>query len=319
MGEFMNTAILQHYVPQFLLRHFKSRPSIVKSDAKFYVYDKLNDKEFYAPISKTGGERYFYELKAENEEFSIEEKLGVFESATAPLINKIIENGSLKSLTRKEKSVLSKFIALQYLRGPAIRNRLSELADRLEIDFNFFEETGITKPTEDENKRNHCELVLEGVHKLSPFLYNKDWVLCESKTSGIIIGDSPVVMYNTFSNGTGLKNHGVEIYLPISPKYCLLILCSTVRRVIDISLSQKIKNPLAKPHIRNLKSYSQIFKRKGTMYLNSETLKFINSLQIINSERFLYNKEMNFELAKDMISKNQNIKTGTGRFNVSLV
>jgi len=315
----MNTAILQHYVPQFLLRNFKSNHSLKKSEAKFYVYDKLNEKDFYAPISKTGGERYFYELKTENEEFSIEEKLGVFESATAPIIKKIIDNKSLKSLTRREKSILSKFIALQYLRGPAIRNRLNALAELLEIKFNFFEETGFTKPTEDENKRNHCELVLEGVHKLSPYLYNKDWVLCESKSSSLIIGDNPVVMNNTFSNGTGLKNECVEIYLPISPKYSLLILCGTVRRIINESLSHKITNPLAKQHIKNLKEYSQTFKNKGTIYMNAENVKFLNSLQITHSERFIYSQESNFDLAKSMISQDEKLKTGTGRFNVEIV
>lgn len=315
----MNTAILQHYVPQFLLRNFKHNSTSDRKIAKFYVYDKLNDKAFEALISKTGGERYFYEIKSDADDFSIEDTLGVFESATAPILRKIIENQSLKSVTRKEKMTLSKFIALQHLRGPAIRNRISELAKTLEINFNFFEETGLEKPTEQDNKRNHCELAISGVHKISPYLYNKDWVLCESRTAQIIIGDTPVVMHNTFGKGTGLKNEGVEIYMPISPNYCLLILCSSVRKAIDESLSRPIKNPLAKPLIKQLKINSHTFKKKGSMYLNEEHVTFINSLQVINSERFLYSNKLNFDLPRLMISENEKLKSGTGRFAVEIV
>lgn len=315
----MNTAILQHYIPQFLLRNFKSKPTMSKKDAKFFVYDKSNDREFPALIRSTGGERYFYEVKAEGEEFSIEEKLGTYESSTAPIIKKIIDNGSLKLLTRKEKMILSKFIALQFLRGPAIRNRLIELAELLEIKFNFFEEFDFQRPDEHESKRNHCEIVLNGVNQLSPYLYNKDWILCKSKTSSLIIGDNPVVMHNTFNDGTGLRNEGVEVYFPISPQYCLLILCGSVRKRITESLSIKTRNPLAKPHVRNLENHVQTFKRKGTIHMDLENIKFINSLQIIHSERFLYSHESKFDLPRLMISKNEKLRTGTGRFEVSIV
>lgn len=315
----MNIAILQHYVPQFLLRNFKSKPTINNKNAKFFVYDKSNDRQFLSPIKSTGGERYFYEVKAEGEEFSIEEKLGTYEASTAPIIKKIIDNNSLKSLTRKEKMILSKFIALQFLRGPAIRNRLSELEELLEIKFNFFEEFNFQRPTEHESKRNHCEIVLNGVNRLSPYLYNKDWILCESNTSSLIIGDNPVVMHNTFNDGTSLMNEGVEVYLPISPRYSLLILCGSVRKKIAKSLSIKTKNPSAKPLIQNLRNYVQTFKRKGTIHMNSENIEFINSLQVIHSERFLYSHESKFDLPRLMISENEKFRTGTGRIEVSII
>lgn len=315
----MKTAILQHYVPQFLLRNFQHKPTKYKSDAKFFVYDKSNSKEFLAPIKTTGGERYFYEIKDEDDKYSIEDKLCVYEAKTAPIIRRIIDNSSLKSLTRKEKMTLSKFIALQFLRGPAIRNRLSELADLLEIKFNFFEEFGFSKPTEHEHKRNHCELVLDGVNKLSPFIYNKDWILCDSTNSSLIIGDNPVVMHNTFSDGTGLRNEGVEVYMPISPRYSLLILCGSVRKTITASLNKPVQNPLAIPHVKKLKKYAHTFKRKGILKLDLENIKFINSLQVINSERFLYSHELKFDLPNLMISENEELRAGTGRFVISMV
>lgn len=315
----MKTPILQHYVPQFLLRNFQHKPTKNKLDAKFFVYDKSNSKAFLASIKTTGGERYFYETKNEEDIYSIEDNLCVYEGKTAPIIRRIIDNGSLKSLTRNEKMILSKFIALQFLRGPAIRNRLIELADLLEIKFNFFEEFGFSKPTEHEHKRNHCELVLDGVNKLSPFIYNKDWMLCDSTTSSLIIGDNPVVMYNTFSDGTGLRNEGVEVYMPISPRYSLLILCGSVRKTITASLTKPVQNPLVKTNVKILKNYAHTFKRKGTIKLDLENTKFINSLQVINSERFLYSHELNFDLPNLMISENEDLRTGTRRFVVSIV
>lgn len=315
----MKTAIFQHYVPQFILRNFKSKPTMSKKNAKFFVFDKSNDRIFQAQISSTGGERYFYEVRSEGDEYSIEEKLGIYESLTAPIFKKIIDNGSLKSLTRKEKAILSKFIALQYLRGPAIRNRLRDLSELLETKLNFFEESGFPKPSEDESKRHHCEIVLDSVNKLSPYLYNKDWVLCESKTPSFLIGDNPVVMHNTFDNGTGFKDEGVEVYLPISPHFSLLILCGSVRKKIVNSLEIKTLNPSAQPHIKNLQKYAHTFKRKGTMLMNSENIKFSNSLQVINSERFLYSHESKFDLVNQMISDNEAFRTGSGRYDIALV
>ena len=315
----MKTPILQHYVPQFLLRNFQFKATNHKADTKIYVYDKSNSKNFLAPIKSTGGERYFYEVKSQYDRYSIEERLGVHESNTAPIIKRIIENKSLKTLTKKEKMTLSKFISLQFLRGPAIRNRLSELVDLLEMELNFFEENEVAKPTELENKRNHCEIVLNGVNQLSPFLYNKDWILCDSTTLGLIISDNPVVMHNTFDEGTGLRNEGVEVYMPISPRFSLLILCSSVRKRITESLEKPIKNPLAKPHIKNLEKYAHTFKRNGTLKQNSENVIFLNSLQVINSERFLYSQQPNFDLPNLMISKNEKLRSGTGRFLVSII
>jgi len=296
----MNTAINQHYVPQFLLKNFQIVGKKGKESAIF-IFDKSTNKEYQGPIKSTASERYFYEVKEYS--YTIEDKLGEYESVAGEIVRKILEHKSLKRMTRKEKIIISKFIALQILRVPAMRNSFAAFTDVIDKKFNYFESTGMSKPTDVEEKITHCNFILQSVNTFFPFIYNKDWLLCESTNEEYIIGDNPVVLNNTFNSARGnlgLASNGVEIYMPISPKYCLLLVCSSVRKSISAKLSNPPANVEIQPHIERLNQFVSTLKRSETVKSLQDNVIFANSLQVVFAERFLYSQKKNFNLPKEM-------------------
>ena len=296
----MNTPINQHYVPQFLLRNFQI-PEKRGKESAIFTFDKSTHNEYQTPIKTTAAERYFYEVKEES--YTIEDKLGEYESITGEIVRKVLENQSIKKITNKEKVIIAKFIALQILRVPAMRNRFTQFTDLIEERFNYFGSRGIPKPSEAEEKISHCNFVLNTMNDFFPFVYNKDWVLCESVNSDYIIGDNPVVLNNTFNKGRGnlgLASNGVEIYMPISPKYCLLLICRSVRKSISEPLLNSPVNSDIQPSISRLKEFVRKLKFNETITSAPENVMFVNSLQVMFAERFLYSHKKSFDLPKQM-------------------
>ena len=284
----LNPPIKQHYVPQFLLRNFQIQNQKGK-EKSIYVFDKSTEKEYQSPIKSTATERLYYEVKTENENFSIESKLEIFESKTNPIIQKIIQNKSIKCLTNNEKMTLTKFISLQHLRVPANRNRFTEFTDFFETELNLFETFGKMRPTQEEEKINHCEFILETISELSPYIYNKDWLLCESKEENYIIGDNPIVLHNTFEDshrGLGLRSPGVEIYMPISPRYCILLVCNTVRKKINSLISDPKVRSSGEMEAKRLQEFADQLRKNKTITQSKDNVIFSNFLQTTHAERF---------------------------------
>lgn len=295
----MNKPIMQHYVPQFLLKNFEITMKKGKEKSVF-VFDKSNFNEFQSAINKIAAENYFYEVKTQKGEYSIEANLGSYEDVAGAIIKRIIENKSLKSITNKEKIALSKFIAIQVLRVPATRNQVN---GAFEFMFKFMGEVSWSEQTKLYSKVSHCESVLNLANKLSPFLYNKDWVLYESKGENYIIGDNPVVLNNTVNNGElGLKSEGVEIYLPLSPTYCLLLICKSVRKTLSKKIVELSGDAEAKTLLNAITKFHDTLKSSGTSVSTAEVVTFVNSLQIQYAERFLYSHKKHFDLPKEMLS-----------------
>ena len=293
----------RHYVPQFLLRNFK----IIKKrdkESSIFIFDKRTIKEYQAAIKSTATGRHFYEVKDKN--FTIEDKLGEYECLAGPIVCKIIENKNIKSLTKKEKSIITKFICLQLLRVPAMRNSLIDLTEAFEQQFNFFENSGISKPTEEDEKITHCDFILNNVDTFFPFVYSKDWVLCESNNADYIIGDNPVVLNNTINEGRGglgIATKGVEIYMPLSPKYCLLLVCNSVRKNIEEKLANLPTDVRKQASAEKAKRFAKILNSSGVINSYPENVIFVNSLQVLFSERFLYSHKQEFSLPHQMVSE----------------
>ncbi|ATZ62972.1 DUF4238 domain-containing protein [Acinetobacter bereziniae] len=302
----MNSPINQHYVPQGILRNFQIQNKKGKEKC-IYVFDKSNCKEYQSPIRKIATERYFYEVNYKDQEISIENELEKYESTSIPIIQKIISNRSLKSITKKEKLALSKFICLQLTRVPATRNKFVNLADFFDKELNYFQSMGVSRPNEVDDKIIHFEFIMDTISKFTPLIYNKDWLLCESINENYFIGDNPVVLNNTFNknqNGIGLKSLGVEIYMPISPNYCLLLICNSVRKSIKNMLNHPITNIKDEPAVDKLISFKQQLKRNETVVQSKENVIFANFLQYSYAERFIYSHKLDFSLPKEILSKN---------------
>ena len=94
-----------HYVPQCLLKHF------VNSNGQVYVLDKKTLRIFRRNIKDVFAERDFYTMSTNNrmESFFSQE----VESKCAPVIDKVINTQSLRSLSEFEFNLLIDFCVIQ--------------------------------------------------------------------------------------------------------------------------------------------------------------------------------------------------------------
>lgn len=112
------------------------------------------------------------------------------------------------------------------------------------------------------------------------YLLNKSWSLTISNDE-YYISDNPVVKSNTTNiqphRGTlGLESKGIEIYLPLSSSVMLCFYCSETFPYENIVVEAAPAN-----------------------------IEYLNWLQVVYSDRFIYAKKSDFELIYDMIKKNK--------------
>lgn len=264
--------INQHYVPRVLLKNFSSKKSHV------WVYDKQSKKKEWSfikerPISKVASEQYFYDKIPNTKEGSYEYELGKLEREIEPIISKIIESKDISILTEKERERFSLFIALQHLRTKSGLNKLKRITEDLEDKINhFFAESN------NFDYRGLWFEMMETAPKFSKYISNKIWFLGESEKL-FYCSDHPVVLQNSSVQdslrGTlGLDSYGIEIYMPISDS---LILCMFCEKLLQFT---EKKTPLLDYH-------------------NRDYLLNANSLQIQQSERFIFSSRNNFEMVEE--------------------
>jgi len=246
-----------HYIPQGYLREFQCE------DKSSYIYKfKVNETKFDessgvnpVKIENIAYLPHFYSL-------NIELMLKDIEDAFYVIRNKIILDNSIEKIGYEEKISIMRYIFAQYIRTPLGRNRLEDLAecivesyylvrfdkritkDEIKIEFN---ELYIRLMVED--------LMFQFLHpspdktrqlELFNFYLDNNWKLISSEHMMFYTSDNPIILYNNSfepiidrdyidtlktanskifgTNRTrGLKEPGIQLYFPITPKLCLLI------------------------------------------------------------------------------------------------
>lgn len=98
----------------------------------------------------------------------------------------------------------------------------------------------------------------------------------------------------------GLKSRGIEIYLPISPRLSLHVVCPIVSNAA-----------LLTPEVA--KSFSDAISDIRPMQQRKENVEFNNSLQVISAERFVYARyREHLEMPLDMLKTNPELRAGSG-------
>ena len=120
------------------------------------------------------------------------------------------------------------------------------------------------------------------------------------------ISDNPVVMWNAFPYGIlGVAQRGIEIYMPISPEYCLGFWCPS----IELKMSQLLAaRPTEIVRQQVLAILEGIQAGKPVLTLAADTLKHLNSLQVTYSSRFVYGPSDNFSLAREIVAGQPEIR-----------
>ena len=307
----------QHYVPQFILKNFA-----YGKNEQIWVFDKRNGKRFCSSIKDSACENYFYETSDDIPDVGMEEKLSQIEGANSKIFRKIISEESLENLSSTEHKFLCLFTAIQFLRTKTIREEIKTTNDLLVA---WFENDGISidnvenleKMTVEDISNAHVHCLNSEAIKLLPHFLDKTLSLVKApKGSRFFISDNPITRRNHFPiehrGNNGVASEGIEIHFPISFNLCLVFLCSKTTEIIKNVINEELQR--SKMGIgfpidisEHIKFIDDLNDPKSTS-INVENVLFYNSLQVIQSSRFIYSNEDDFELVEDMLKTNPEVK-----------
>ncbi|BDP34865.1 TPA: DUF4238 domain-containing protein [Vibrio parahaemolyticus] len=308
-----------HYVPQFILKKFAQGKK-----KRIYVFDKRKLRFFASHVRDTGHENNFYQDDHLGYGSSTELKLSSLESSCAPILDKIVQAESISDISNEEHQLICLFVAVQIIRTNHTREFLAEFNRSMShlirsqgVDPNK-DVSNFSEMSQSEVKSASIDILNSLPGELAKDVLNKEVVLLKApKGHSFYISDNPIVKHNNQPRegrgnlGIGLK--GIEFYFPISSKFCLHFMCSELIQELRESLrAYEVSLMLGQAELIDLSESISLLKQidnKLTTTLNPENLEFHNSLQVIQSSRFVYSNTSSFELAKDMMKTNPEIQT----------
>lgn len=303
----------QHYVPQFILKNFKSGKK-----KRVYVFDKYRKLSYTSSIRDAACENGYYNIKIDGTGYTIENKLATLESISSEIISKIVQQETLSNISSDEFMFFSLFCAVQILRTPTQRdfgqqfqdtvvhwvNRQGEHIDQIE-NFEVLDALRL--------KRSHVQNINSLALELSEHFRDKALILVKAPVGHqFFVSDNPITMYNhkpRYGRGNlGLALDGIEIQMPISKKLSLTFACP---KMINETINKLNKYKqlrsfaiVAPIEIREVEELVYAIESGNVKELKPENVKFHNSLQVIQSSRFIYSSKDDFSLVKDMLTTN---------------
>lgn len=309
-------AVIQHYVPKFFLREFSSG----KKD-QLWVYDKHTNKQYQTNVKNAAAERDFYNYEVDGNSRTLEPKLAQLESKAKYVLQGIIRNQSISHLTSDDRVLLSAFMSLQFSRTNAARQYLRSTVDGLyeaikskgqgnaewlkAVD-NFVGDS----LTQEKRRQFEVEHVDEAPNTYGPHFLSKHWLLCRTDArQEFLLGDNPVCLQNSqYKEGfgtMGLASKGIEIYMPLSPRLSMMLMCPSHMEAL---------NWLALNGGEYFDDYSRrLYHSAATgnaFDFDSENVTNVNSLQIMSSERYVFARTPRFNLVRDMVNYNSRFRRG---------
>jgi hypothetical protein len=235
-----------HTVPQFLLRHF----AFGKKRNRICIYDKWEDKVIKTTVANTAVEARFYEFDCGDGHIaSLEESLSRLESRASIVVNKVLAAGSAAGLEPEDRVTLAALVAAQFLRTSGLQERVAETDKVIEgrLIAEGADPTAVKlcvpgcdpsqapnyhRLSQDEIKAMAMRLMSNLTQECAAVLTLKRWCLLRAKRPVLHISDHPVCLDNGVDmspcGNLGLLVKGVEVYMPLSPSYCLGMFCPEV-------------------------------------------------------------------------------------------
>ena len=303
----------QHYVPQFILKNFKSGRK-----KQLYVFDKYRKFSYSSSVQDAACESGYYNIKIDGKDYSIENKLASLEGISSKIISKIIQQETLAIINPDEFSFFCLFCAVQILRTPTQRdfgqqfqdtilnwvNRQGGDVDQIE-NLEVLDEPGL--------KKSHVQNINSLALKFSKHFRDKVLILVKAPAGhSFFISDNPITMYNhkprPGRGNLGLALDGIEIQMPISKNLSLTFMCPKMINEI-IHKFKKYKqlrsfSAVAPIDIREVDELVYAIESGNARELKPENIEFHNSLQVIQSSRFIYSSKDEFSLVMDMLTTN---------------
>ena len=307
---------VQHYVPQFLLRRFAPQE-------KIHVFDKLQNREFVSNVRNLAAESGFYDLRHSGKELSLEPALQSVEETTAPIIREICQRGEIGFLTEHQRGALAFFAAIQLLRVRGVRDAMDAVTRQLREHLRALGTDPDSIPQLQDPDGSGTKLAsiaaLLDAKELVPHFLNKHWILFEAVRDGhFYIGDSPIARQNELNTdslrGTlGVAVPGIEVYLPIDPRFSMGFMCGTIRAMYDEtyqkSLRIKVDTGVELPFHDHVGGMRDGFSLGFPVSLSLDHVQRLNSLQVIEAARFVMASKPDLDLAKRMVSEHPDLRT----------
>lgn len=297
----MSRVKYQHYVPRFYLEGFQS------SSFKLWCYDKVADKAFQQSPESLGGERLFYDLPEAEKEIGVSQFLEKWfvplETDAARTLKTWLDRLAVSNMfspSQAEMEVMAQFIAVQELRTPNARQS-AVAATELALKISFFNHLGekepelaskIGNPIEDLEIKlpkerwgyAHATSIMDVtlIEEMADILLKHIWVVANNTTrSSNYTSDHPIVRHSHAKHPVlkmrGLRSRGIQIVYPLSPRYSLHIVERTFWRQLE---------PL----------HGKLFPKP----MNEDNVQFDNAAQVGESNRFVYCRDDDFNLAREL-------------------
>lgn len=306
----------QHYVAQMLLRGFVIAPD----GEQVYVFDKRTGKSFPTAVRNIAAEKGYYDLAGSA---VLDAAMNRADGITASIIKKIRERRSLFGISLDDRGILAGFVAMQMLRtrgyqeqmkhlAQIMANKIAELRDRMspEMRARFSEEQ-----TDEQLREEYLQMIPKFTETMVPHLLDKNLLLFKTdRNKPFCISDNPVVLNNTLNPGDdirgtlGLAVPGIEIYLPISSELTLAYMCPSVGQSYE-EISDRLWR-LGGFIKEEAYAFLQARDIGKPMLLNAENVRFQNSLQARQAERFVISSINDWTDAANMVENNPKSRFG---------
>jgi hypothetical protein len=292
-----------------------------------YVFDKQTGKSFTTGASRVAAEWDFYNFEFKGFPLSLEQSLSELESEVAACTEEILQQGRLSVSEPQiitERSALVRFLAVQLVRtrGSFVRaNQLSEKLKEALRDLgtpeSYFELPPDVGSAENAQKVLLAERICTAHKDFGPALLKKGWVLMSTTLEApFLLGDHPVVVDNLAGGKMGVNVPGAVIYFPLSPRFALGLHCESLVNEIYQANTKFLNLPDEVIH-QNRELYAaynavvdtlEYFSKGIPAKLEAENVENVNSIQILEAERFVFSCDRNFELVEDMIREDPTVK-----------
>ncbi len=270
----------QHYVPQSYLKGFEN------SSGNICCFDKVEKKSFQTNTRNIGQENWFYDDEGEQE---TEEKLSELEGQFKPILEQILGKENIDCLSQRQKETLADFLANQAVRTRERREHMKQTLKGLKEELEgenlqgameaFYKTLENEEIREDRSRDLQKEMLQNHIDEIKELLLQHDWILLENNSDiPFWTSDNPVVMFNPLNQpnrgNLGFASKGIQIYFPLSPKFCLTVVDGSAYPTGGQEIPSKYTHEIP------------------------DSIKNHNHMQLKWSTRQVYSKEEDFSLAE---------------------
>lgn len=282
----------QHFVPQLYLRHFCA------ADDKLFVFDKPNEKVFKSPTDQVASSKYFYDIDASlledgTDSQIVEKELAKAESRYIQALGKTLTALEQRdTLAAETIPVLAEFMAVQAMRTREVRTHMEQMNKMLGM---VLDQEGAAEAKAKyhmgETGFPFVQAMLmfgDGCKQTKSVLENHIWLGARNTSRRpFITSDNPIIrnphIKNQYAPSTGLASSGIEIFLPINPRFGIIL------------LERGFHGRFAERELQVIE-------------MTEENIAFYNGHQVLQSDRQLFSNDGDFHGVREVLRDHPDVK-----------